>query len=164
MDAFGAHSAVVVPLVAALRNSLVEEPGLSLVAVESDGRVVGHAMFTRSLVDAPARLVDVQVLSPVGVVSDKQRRGIGKALIRRGLDVLTERNVPLVFLEGSPDYYQQFGFIPGRERGFRRPSLRVPEAAFQVRLLPAYEPWMTGTLVYRQAFWDHDAVGLRNGA
>jgi len=45
--------------------------------------------------------------------------------------------------------------------GFRRPSLRIPHDAFQVMLLPAYEEWMTGTLVYRQAFWDHDSVGLR---
>ena len=29
--------------------------------------------------------------------------------------------------------------------------------------LPAYEPWMTGTLVYAEAFWRHDAVGLRDG-
>jgi putative acetyltransferase len=28
--------------------------------------------------------------------------------------------------------------------------------------LPAYEPWMTGTLVYAEAFWRHDAVGPRD--
>jgi predicted N-acetyltransferase YhbS len=31
----------------------------------------------------------------------------------------------------------------------------------QVLRLPAYEPWMTGTLVYAEPFWRHDAVGLR---
>jgi putative acetyltransferase len=46
--------------------------------------------------------------------------------------------------------------------GFRKPSLRIPDAGFQVRLLPAYELWMTGTLVYSQTFWDHDLVGLRD--
>ncbi|MHB8450990.1 MAG: hypothetical protein ACYDAQ_11155 [Mycobacteriales bacterium] len=40
--------------------------------------------------------------------------------------------------------------------------MRIPDAAFQVLLLSAYQAWMTGTLVYRQAFWDHDAVGLRD--
>ena len=69
-----------------------------------------------------------------------------------------------MFLEGSPAYYPRFGFRPGSEHRFRRPSLRIPEAAFQVHLLRAYERWMTGTLVYRQAFWDHDAVGLRESA
>jgi putative acetyltransferase len=162
-DAFGSHGAAVVSLVAALRASLQHDAGLSLVAVEDDGGVVGHVMFTRNLLDAPARLVDVQVLSPVGVVSRRQRQGVGSALIRRGLDMLVHRDVPVVFLEGSPDYYGRFGFAAGRGLGFRRPSLRIPEPAFQARVLPAYEPWMTGTLVYRQAFWDLDLVGLRDG-
>jgi putative acetyltransferase len=39
--------------------------------------------------------------------------------------------------------------------------LRIPEAAFQVVKLPAYEPWMTGTLIYDHTFWDLDCVGLR---
>lgn len=52
--------------------------------------------------------------------------------------------------------------MPGSDLGFRRPSLRIPEPAFQVILLPAYEEWMTGTLVYSRVFWDHDCVGLRD--
>jgi putative acetyltransferase len=158
--AFGEHGRVVVPLVAALRDSLADEPGLSLVAVEGDS-VAGHILFTRNLLDAPRQLVDVQVLSPVGVLPERQRRGVGAALIEHGLAALADRGVPLVFLEGSPAYYSRLGFSPGHHHRFRRPSLRIPEAAFQVRLLPAYDPWMTGTLVYRQKFWDHDAVGLR---
>jgi putative acetyltransferase len=34
--------------------------------------------------------------------------------------------------------------------------------AFQVITFPAYEPWMTGTLVHAEPFWRHDAVGLRD--
>jgi putative acetyltransferase len=135
--------------------------GLSLVAAD-EGRVVGHLMFTASRLDAPRRLVDVQVLSPVGVLPQRQRQGIGSALIRRGLAVMAERSVPLVFLEGSPDYYSRFGFVAGAELSFRKPSLRIPDAGFQAIRLPAYEPWMTGTLVYSEAFWQLDLVGLRD--
>ena len=49
----------------------------------------------------------------------------------------------------------------GGGHGFRKPSLRIPDAAFQVMVLPAYEPWMTGTLVYSATFWEYDCVGLR---
>ena len=70
--------------------------------------------------------------------------------------------MPAVFLEGDPGYYRRVGFLPGAGHGFRKPSLRIPDAAFQVRLLRAHAPWMTGTLVYRQTFWDHDSVGLRD--
>ena len=153
----GEHGRVVGNLADDLRTI----PGcLSLVAVE-DGEVVGHVMFTTSLLDAPPRLVEVQVLSPVGVLPAAQGRGVGSALIRRGLELLGEEAVPLVFLEGAPGYYARFGFEPGGEHGFRKPSLRIPDAAFQVLRLPAYEPWMTGTLVYSEVFWRHDAVGRR---
>ena len=159
--AFGDQGEWVARLVDGLRAGLTADNGLSLVAIDS-GTVVGHVMFTTSLLDAPSRLVDVQVLSPVGVLPARQRRGIGSLLISTGLQALAERSIPLVFLEGSPVYYPRFGFVPAKEAGFRKPSLRIPDAGFQVKLLPAFEPWMTGTLVYSHTFWDHDAVGLRD--
>ncbi|MET3804617.1 putative acetyltransferase [Nakamurella sp. UYEF19] len=159
--AFGDHGPSVAPLVHALRTIVAAGQGLSLVA-EQEGLILGHVMFTRSLLDAPAALVPVQVLSPVGVLPAHQRQGIGGALIRRGLQTLNDRAVPLVFLEGSPDYYPRFGFRPGGPLGYRKPSLRIPDAAFQVIRLPEARPWMTGTLVYSEIFWQHDCVGLRD--
>ena len=161
--AFGDEGDAVAALVTDLRESLTNDAGLSLVALADDDSIAGNVMFTDNLLDAPRQLVRVQVLSPVGVLPQWQGRGIAGALIRHGLDLLAATDVPLVFLEGSPAYYSRFGFEAGEGHGFRRPSLRIPPAAFQVRLLPAYEPWMTGTLVYRQEFWQHDLVGLRDG-
>jgi putative acetyltransferase len=158
--AFSHHGEQIAHLVDGLREDISRSSGLSLVATDAD-RVVGHVMFSQSLLDAPARLVPVQVLSPIGVLPELQRRGVGSSLIRTGLDMLNTRGVPLVFLEGSPSYYPRFGFKRGGDLNFRKPSLRIPDAAFQVALLDAYEPWMTGTLVYSQTFWDLDAVGLR---
>jgi putative acetyltransferase len=159
--AFGDQGTVVAALVDALREKLGPDERLSLVAVNA-GRVAGHVMFTRNLLDAPRKLVDVRVLSPLGVLPEHQRRGIGSALVRRGLAEMGEQAVPLVFLEGDPRYYSRFGFMAGGEHGFRKPSLRTPDAAFQVFRLPTYEPWMTGTLVYSEVFWELDTVGLRD--
>jgi putative acetyltransferase len=161
LAAFGDHGRLVADLVEDLRAGLETGAGLSLVAEDAEGVLAGHVMFTRSLLDAPRRLVEVQVLSPLAVAPAHQQRGIGAALVRRGLDELTGQGVPVVFLEGPPGYYARFGFAPGAGQGFRRPSLRIPDAAFQAVRLPASEPWMTGTLVYAEAFWRHDAVGLR---
>ena len=159
-EAFGPEAHDAVSYVTDLRASLAAEQGLSVVAVIED-EVVGHALFTRNLLDAPRQLVDIQVLSPIGVLPAFQGQGIGSALVRFGLEELVRRDVPMVVLEGSPGYYGRLGFIPGSDIGLRRPSLRIPEAAFQVKMLPSFESWMTGTVVYRPEFWHHDAVGLR---
>ncbi|MGW6196486.1 GNAT family N-acetyltransferase [Kribbella sp. NPDC055110] len=160
LRAFGDHGSVVADLVDTLRETITTEHGLSLVAGHN-GHVVGHVMFTRSLLDADRRLVDVQVLSPLGVLPELHRRGVGSALVQHGLTVLKERAVPLVFLEGDPGYYSRFGFEAAGGLDFWKPSLRIPDGAFQVIRLPAHEPWMTGTLVYAEPFWRHDSVGLR---
>lgn len=152
------HGPAVATLVGALRA--YDPEALSLVA-EEDGEIVGHVMFTRCLLDAPPRLVEVQCLSPLGVQPERQGTGIGQALVRQGLAELDRRGVPLVFLEGSPVYYARFGFEAAHRHEFRKPSLRIPDAGFQVVRLSAYEPWMTGTMVYSPVFWDLDLVGLR---
>ena len=159
VSAFGL--AVIGELVDRLRASPDWIDGLSFVAERGD-RIIGHVLFTRSLLDAPKRLVDVLVLSPVSVMPAEQGSGIGSMLIEHGLEVVKGRPEPLVFLEGSPTYYARFGFVAAGRLAFRRPSLRIPEPAFQVVRLPGYEPWMTGTLVYSRAFWDLDCVGLRD--
>jgi putative acetyltransferase len=158
--AFSHQPAEVVALVNDLRAATDESERLSLVATEGD-EPIGHVMFTPSLLDAEARLVGVQVLSPVGVHPRAQRRGVGSGLIEEGLRIMGERGVPAVFLEGDPAYYRRFGFEQAGLLGFRKPSLRIPDVAFQVRKLAAYEPWMTGTLVYSEPFWRNDLVGLR---
>lgn len=158
-DAFG--DAKVGELVDRLRASPDWINGLSFVA-EHDDKVIGQVLFTRALLDAPRRLVDVLVLSPLSVATAFQRRGVGTALMHYALETVATRPEPLVFLEGSPRYYRRFGFGPATQYGFRRPSLRIPEDAFQVIKLSSYEPWMSGTLVYSRVFWDLDCVGLRD--
>jgi putative acetyltransferase len=134
---------------------------LSFVA-EDNGEVVGHVSFTRGWLDASRRLVEVLVLSPLSVRPDRQRNGVGAALVRASLERLEAREEPLVFLEGSPAYYPRLGFVPGSTLGLTAPSTRIPALAFQVVTLPTYEPWMRGALVYPDVFWRHDSVGLRD--
>jgi putative acetyltransferase len=157
--AFG-DDGLVARLVDALRNAQAPLPPLSFVATV-DGQVAGHVMLSASRLDAPRRLLDVYVLSPLGVLPGCQRNGAGTRLIRHAVQAADARDVPLVFLEGSPAYYGKRGFERADEHGFRSPSLRIPPPAFQVARLSGYQPWMTGTLVYSEAFWALDCVGLR---
>ena len=150
-------------LVEALRVAPAVVPPLAFVATV-DHRVVGHVMLSANRLDAPRRIVDVFSLSPLGVLPEYQGRGIGTRLVAYALAAADERGVPLVFLEGSPHYYGRRGFETASAAGFRSPSLRIPDAAFQVARLSAYEPWMTGTFVYADPFWALDCVGLRDPA
>jgi putative acetyltransferase len=160
LDAFGPGDEIVADLVEALRTFPGTDP-LELVA-ESAGGVTGHVMLTRSLLDAPRRLVGVTVLSPLSVTPAHQGRGVGTALVRAAIESATASGAPALFLEGDPRYYGRHGFVAAAELGFRKPSLRIPDPAFQVVVLPAHEPWMTGTLVYAWPFWALDCVGLRD--
>jgi putative acetyltransferase len=163
--AFGpVEGPVVARLVEALRASPAWDPALSFVAIGGSGQVIGYVLATVNLLDAPPRLVDVLVLSPLAVHPAHHGHGVGSRLMRHALAALRRRPEPLVFLEGSPAFYPRFGFQRGGPLGFRRPSLRIPEPAFMVQRLPAYQPWMTGTLVYADPFWRLDCVGLRDPA
>jgi putative acetyltransferase len=154
-DAFG--NAGVADLADALA---VADTSVSLVA-ERDGAIVGYVALTRGWVDAPSRLVEVRLLGPLAVAPAQQRLGVGRALVERVLLEAANADAPMVFLEGEPTYYPQFGFLRASTLGFTAPSTRIPDEAFQVITLPGYEPSMSGVLVYNDVFWQHDSVGLR---
>jgi putative acetyltransferase len=147
-------------LVDALRAARAALPPISLVA-DLGGRVVGHVMLSACRLDALPRLVDVYSLSPLGVLPEHQRRGIGTKLIEHALAAADQQGVPLVFLEGSPQFYGKRGFRAADELNFRAPTLRYPPGAFQAVRLSAYRDWMAGTFIYSETFWALDCVGLR---
>ena len=163
--AFGDQGDHVVELLQAVLDERGPAAALraSLVARGEDGDVVGHLVLTRGWVDADRRLVELLVLSPLSVRPDRQRRGTGRALVEAAAAEAERLGAPLLLLEGDPAYYGRLGFEAAHRYGLERPSVRIPGAACQVRLLPVHEPWMTGRLVYPDVFWRYDAVGLRSG-
>jgi putative acetyltransferase len=150
------------PRVADLAAALRARPdrGAGLVA-EDAGEVIGCVHLSTSWVDASRALVEVLVLSPLAVRPDRQRAGVGRALVAAALAAAEQFGAPALFLEGDPAYYSRFGFEAAAGRGFTPPSTRIPAAGFQAVVLPSWQPWMTGALVYNDTFWSHDCVGLR---
>lgn len=158
-DAFGPAKG---PRVARLVSAL-EEAGhvrVSLVA-EDEGEVVGHVQLNRSWVDAPREVVEVLVLSPLSVAHTHHGRGIGTALQAAAVAEAERLGAPVVFLEGDPAYYGPRGWTAAGPLGFTKPSVRIPDAAFQAVVLTGREEWMSGALVYCDPFWAFDCVGLR---
>jgi putative acetyltransferase len=154
-DAFGDRGEVA-DLVDDLRAAgrvLVE-----LVAVEGD-RVVGHVALDRCWVDDERALEEAVVLSPLAVAPDRQGSGTGTRLVAAALAAAPRTGSGYVFLEGAPGYYADRGFTRADVLGFARPSDRIPGPAFQVVVLE--DRGVSGRVVYPDAFWTHDATGLR---
>jgi len=147
-------------LIDALAASWCWEDDLVFVALRDD-ELVGQVVYTKALVDDPKGLVEVLVLSPVGVRPDLHGQGVGSQMITESLALLANRSENFVFLEGNPVYYRRLGFLPGRDHGFAKPSDRIPDAAFQFISLDDNAPGVSGRLVYPDAFWRTDSVGLR---
>lgn len=121
------------PLEADLVEQLVadDDAEISLVA-EEDGAVVGHILFSRMRVEADGRRVDALGLAPVAVIPERQRRGIGSALIEAGLREAEAAGAEIVFLVGEPEYYRRFGFDAATAKPFASP---YAGPYFQAKLL-----------------------------
>jgi putative acetyltransferase len=87
----------------------------SLVAIEND-TVVGHAVFSK--LQAPFAAL---ALGPVAVLPQRQRSGVGAALIRDGIARSEAAGWAGIFVLGDPAFYQRFGFDAGKASGFTSP-------------------------------------------
>lgn len=161
--AFGAdghegHAADVV----AIWEGLGRHRRAGLVA-EQGGHVLGHVGLSRAWLDARRALVEVWVLSPLSVLPERQREGIGTLLVAAAIETARGSGVPVLFLEGSPAYYGARGFARADRHGFMPAALeRTPRAAFQCVLFDGHEDWMTGQLIYPSVWWEQDSSGLRD--
>jgi putative acetyltransferase len=116
---------------------------VSLVALDSAG-LVGHVAFSPVLISR--RQVDWYGLGPLAVRPDRQRRGIGDALVRSGLKRLQSLGAGGCVLVGEPEYYERFGFRASAQLRFAG----VPPQYFLV--LPFGEQVAEGDVQYHAAF------------
>lgn len=116
---------------------------VSLVA-ELDGRVVGHVAFSPVTISDGSR--GWYGLGPVSVRPDHHRQGIGKALIREGLERLKAMNARGCCVVGHPDYYRKFDFE--NIEGLVHPG--VPEEVFLAQSFTGGVP--QGTVSFHEAF------------
>lgn len=116
-------------IVDALRESGDEL--LSFVA-DYDGEVVGHILFTPVTIETARGAVRGMGLAPMAVLPERQRQGIGSALVRHGLAALRDRSCPFVIVLGHSEYYPRFGFEPASRYGVRSQWEGVPDEAFMI--------------------------------
>ena len=112
-------------LVSGLLGDKTALPLLSLVAVDNT-KTIGHILFTKTEVTQTTESVSAQILAPLAILPDSQRKGVGGLLIKEGLKQLKDSGVELVFVLGHPDYYPRSGFNPAGILGYEAPY-HIPE-------------------------------------
>ena len=132
-----------------IRESGGHVPELAFVA-EEDGELVGHTMLSYVAVEGLDR--KLLILTPMSVRPDRQRTGVGRALVQAALADADARNEPLILCEGVPAYYTRFGFRSATALGLERPDERIPDAAWMAVPLRAYDPAINGRVVYPPFF------------
>lgn len=133
-------------LVNDLRKSNAFIPELSLVA-ETDGRIVGHIMFTKANVNKET----VIALAPLSVLPEYQRQGAGTALIKEGHRIAAKLGYSYSIVLGSERYYPRAGYEPAKKFGIRAP-FDVPSENFMAYKLKDGAPPLNGILKYAKEF------------
>jgi putative acetyltransferase len=122
-------------------------PAISLVAIEG-AEVVGHILFTAVQLEPVRAGIEMMGLAPMAVTPDRQRRGIGSALVREGLRQCARAGAGAVIVVGHPEFYPRFGFRPGSSFGLRC-EYPVPVGVFMaVELVPGALEGLGGLVTY----------------
>jgi putative acetyltransferase len=122
---------------------------VELVAVEDD-RIVGHILFSVLATSIDRHTVPALALAPLAVRPERQRRGIGSALVRAGLDLARERDWRAVIVLGHKGYYPRFGFSAALARPLRAPF--AGDAFMALELAPGALQGKQGRVTYPPAF------------
>ena len=135
-------------LVDALRKEA--RPVISLVA-EDDKAVIGHILFSPVSLAAHPEL-KIMGLAPMAVIPRYQKKGVGSALVRVGLERCKELHFGAVVVLGHPEYYPRFGFSPSRYFGIKCEYQASENAFMAVELQQGYLEGKSGAIKYHTAF------------
>lgn len=107
-----------------LRRGRVPAAGLSLVARDAGGRVIGTVRLwnVEAGVDADGNPVPALLLGPLAVDPAHEGKGIGAALMRAAVTEAARLGHGAVLLVGDAAYYERFGFFADRARHLVMPG------------------------------------------
>jgi putative acetyltransferase len=122
---------------------------VELVAVEKDD-IDGHILFSVLATTIDGRTVPTLARAPMAVLPDRQRRGIGSALVRAGLALARDRDWQAVIVLGHKGYYPRFGFSAALARPLEAPF--AGDTFMALELAPGALQGKKGRVTYPPAF------------
>jgi putative acetyltransferase len=106
--------------------------GLELVAEDED-IIVGHVLAGVGSLGGMATIG----IAPLSVVPERQRQGVGTALMSALLARVEADGWPMAVLLGDPSYYSRFGFEASGRYGITYPAVGANDPHFMVRAFSA---------------------------
>lgn len=113
-----------------LREGLAPVPGLAFSATGAADDLLGSLRFWRIRIGMAGAIL----FGPLAVEPALQGTGIGRAMVRHGLDTARALGERVCIVVGEPDYYEPFGFTNAGTAGLRLPG-PVDAHRFQVLAL-----------------------------
>jgi putative acetyltransferase len=103
---------------------------------EQEEAVVGPILFPAAQIVDGSKKAEGMGLRPRTVLPERQRKGIGSALVRAGPEELRRAGVRIVVVAGPPWFYPKFGFEKAQKYAARCEYDSVPDEAFMIAVFP----------------------------
>ncbi len=110
-----------------LREGIEDLTALRFVAVDPEGKLLASLRFWPVLIEAAPAIL----LGPLAVEPALQGLGLGRALVRHGLNEARRLGHRICVVVGGPEYYGPYGFINAPAAGLVLPG-PVDPRRFQV--------------------------------
>ena len=123
---------------------------------EDEEEIVGHIVLSWLPTRIDGHPIRAVALAPMAVRPDRQRRGIGTALVQHALRTAALAGADATIVLGHPAYYPRFGFSAGLAAKIASPF--TGEAFMALELKPGALSGATGSVLYPDAFGIKDAV------
>ncbi|MFM2279803.1 MAG: hypothetical protein RLZZ444_2034 [Pseudomonadota bacterium] len=126
-----------------IRRNRVPAEGLSLVARDSEGHVIGTVRLwhVQAGVTFQGNAVPALLLGPLAVDPAHEGKGIGSALMRAAILEAKKRDHGAILLVGDAPYYERFGFSVEKAATLMMPG---PFARERFLALELKDKWLDG--------------------
>lgn len=110
-----------------LREGIAPRQDLSFVAHDEEGGLLASLRFWPIVIETTPAIL----LGPLAVDPKMRGQGVGRSLVRHGLNMARLNHDRLCVVVGAPEYYSPYGFVPATPAGLVLPGPVEPER-FQV--------------------------------
>ncbi len=142
-----------------LREGEKPVQGLSFVAVESGNRIVGAISFWNVFIGEKG--FRALLLGPLAVAPNRQGTGIGRGLMKLGLERAAQMGAKLVILVGDEPYYGRVGFRKVPAERLIMPGPVDPDRLLYLELQDGAMDEADGLVLPPRRYQEKGASGLR---